>query len=139
MHEPYVKAKCFMNDREHARSLLAMVEKDLKALVGMQDNPESFADYIFGFHAQQAIEKTLKAWIAARGLVYPLTHDTSELLALLEEDGVRVGRFMELVQYDPFAVLFRYEALEEDVPVIDRSSVIEEVTALFEHVKQQVH
>lgn len=127
-----------MNDREHARLLLAMAENDLRALAGMQGDPESFADEIFGFHAQQAIEKALKAWIAARGLIYPLTHDTGELLALLEEDGVDVSRFMDLIRYDSFAVLFRYEALEEEVPVLDRSSVIEDVTALFDRVKQRV-
>ncbi|WP_372703813.1 hypothetical protein [Candidatus Accumulibacter contiguus] len=32
----------------------------------MIDNP-LFADEIFGFHAQQAIEKALKAWLATAG------------------------------------------------------------------------
>jgi hypothetical protein len=37
----------------------------------------SFSDEVFGFHAQQTIEKALKAWIAVRGLVYPKSHDVS--------------------------------------------------------------
>ncbi len=36
-----------MNDLEHARSLLAMADKDFKALVGM-GNGEAFDDEIFG-------------------------------------------------------------------------------------------
>jgi hypothetical protein len=41
---------------EYARNLLIMARKDFDALRGMIDNP-LFADEIFGFHAQQAVEK----------------------------------------------------------------------------------
>jgi len=33
----------------------------------------AFADEIFGFHAQQAVEKGLKAWICLHGIEYPFT------------------------------------------------------------------
>ena len=49
-----------MADREHARSMPRMAHKDFNALVGMRENP-LFADEIFGFHVQQAVEKALKA------------------------------------------------------------------------------
>ncbi|MFZ4539651.1 HEPN domain-containing protein [Propionivibrio sp.] len=70
-----------MSALEHARGLLVMARKDFDALRGMVDNP-LFAEEIFGFHAQQAIEKSLKAWLAARSLDFPLTHDLSRLLDL---------------------------------------------------------
>ena len=75
-----------MSALEHARGLLVMARKDFDALCGMVDNP-LFAEEIFGFHAQQAIEKSLKAWLAAWSLTYPMTHDLSRLLDLLEENG----------------------------------------------------
>lgn len=40
-----------------------MAEKDHTALQGMLDT-QIFADEIFGFHAQQAAEKALKAWLS---------------------------------------------------------------------------
>jgi HEPN domain-containing protein len=46
------------------RQLLLSAEKDLKAIKNMTD-PDLFADEIFGFHAQQAVEKILKAWCPA--------------------------------------------------------------------------
>ena len=49
-----------MADFEHARALLRMAHKDFNALTGMLDNAV-FADEIFGFHVQQAVEKALKA------------------------------------------------------------------------------
>ncbi len=101
-------------------------------------NPEVFADEIFGFHAQQAVEKALKAWCAHRGITYPLTHDLSELLTLLREDGGEVEEFDSLLRFNAFAVLFRYEALEEGAPVFDRKQVIEEMDVLLSHVAHRL-
>ncbi len=39
-------------------------------------DPEVFADEVFGFQAQQAAEKTLKAWLTVLGLEYPRRHDS---------------------------------------------------------------
>ena len=58
--------------------------KDFSALTGMLDSA-LFADEIFGFHVQQAIEKGLKAWLCACGADYPPTHDLARLLTLLEK------------------------------------------------------
>jgi len=114
-----------------------MARKDARAPSGMQDR-EVFADEIFGFHAQQAIEKALKAWCAHRSITYPLTHDLSELLSLLREDGCTVEAFDDLLRFNAFAVLFRYEALDEEAPNFDRERVIGEIDALLAHVAEQV-
>jgi HEPN domain-containing protein len=68
-----------MNGVEHAREMLTLAQRDFKALQGMLD-VETFADEIFGFHAQQAVEKALKAWLTLVGVEYPRTHDLEELL-----------------------------------------------------------
>ena len=54
------------------------------------DDSHVFADQVFGFHAQQAAEKLLKAWLALLGEVYPLTHDLEVLLDRLQEREVSV-------------------------------------------------
>lgn len=120
-----------MHAADHAQDLLHMARKDFDALRGMLGHP-LFADEIFGFHAQQAIEKSLKAWLAARSVSFPLTHDLSRLLGLLEDNGSDVSTFWPLVQYTVFAVQARYEAglMETEAP-IDRSAVIDEVQQLL--------
>jgi hypothetical protein len=55
-----------MSDLDHARELIEMSRGDLNALRGMLQLDESqgkiyFSDEVFGFHAQQAAEKCLKA------------------------------------------------------------------------------
>ena len=127
-----------MRAPDHAQDLLLVAHKDFDALRGMLDNP-LFADEIFGFHAQQAIEKALTAWLAARSVSFPLTHDLSRLLGLLEENGDDVSAFWPLVQYTLFAVQARYEAglMEAEGP-IDRSAVIEEVQQLLGTVSRLI-
>ena len=79
-----------MKETDLARQLLSSAEKDLKAIKAMTD-PGVFADEVFGFHAQQAIEKTLKAWIALLGQEYPFVHDVDALLNKLDKLGCDVA------------------------------------------------
>ncbi|MDQ6978641.1 MAG: HEPN domain-containing protein [Mariprofundaceae bacterium] len=110
-----------MNDHKQAAMLLRMANKDLAALQGMNDS-EVFAEEIFGFHAQQAAEKAIKAWLALLGIEYAKTHDISFLLAELKQSGVDVDTFMELIEYNVFAVQFRYEAYDDGMDTLDRVS-----------------
>ena len=133
-----VKGGCFMADLEQARSMLRMAYKDFNALIGMQGN-SLFADEIFGFHAQQAVEKALKAWLCTIDDTYPLTHELSRLLRLLKNHGENVENFLPLVQFTMFAVQARYEEgiTELDEP-IDRAIEIENVRGLMVHVEQRI-
>lgn len=128
-----------MLDLEHANSLVRMAHKDFNALLGMQGN-DLFADEIFGFHIQQAVEKTLKAWLCAcAGAAYPMTHELARLLTLLENQNEDVAAFWPLVQYTMFAVQARYEegVAELDEP-IDRAAEITHVSALLMHVEKRL-
>lgn len=120
-----------MADFEHARAMLRMAHKDFSALTGMLDNV-LFADEIFGFHLQQAVEKALKAWLCAYDIAYPPTHDLARLLTLLEIAGVDVELFWPLVQFTIFAVQARYEEglTDLDEP-LERVVEIENVRVLL--------
>lgn len=59
---------------EHATALLQTARRDHDALLATAALPQ-VADSIYGFHAQQSVEKALKAWLALRDERYPLTHD----------------------------------------------------------------
>jgi HEPN domain-containing protein len=126
-----------MSGHKEAQEMLLMARRDLKALGHMRD-PALFDDAIFGFHAQQAIEKALKAWLSLRRRRYPLTHSLRALLALLEEEGGGVGRFMHVVRYSVFAVQFRYEEAVPEVEFLDREAAIADATAVVEHVERLV-
>jgi len=121
-----------MSDIEHARALLRLARRDFNALVGMEQS-SLVADEIFGFHAQQAIEKTMKALICQQGQIYPLTHDLSRLMSLLVGLGVDMDRYGLLDQYTVFAVEARYlESDPDQNEPLDRAAVIATVQALLE-------
>ncbi|MGO9566680.1 MAG: HEPN domain-containing protein [Desulfomonilaceae bacterium] len=124
-----------MTDLRQARAILAMANKDLRALKGMAD-AEAFDYEIFGFHAQQAIEKSLKPWAAILGREHPLTHDISALLDLLESSGQDVERYWDLVEYNVFAVRFRYESLEVPDEPLDRAASVREIDTISQFNKQ---
>jgi HEPN domain-containing protein len=125
-----------MSDLEHARLLLAMAEKDLKALRGM-GNQEIFSDEIFGFHAQQSVEKALKGWLTVKGVAYPRTHDLGELMALLHANNVELPEsFLGLADLADFAVQYRYELAEDLGEKLDRAAIIDRVSQLLEKTRQ---
>ena len=122
-----------MSDQKCARALVKAAESDMRALQGMSA-PEFFSDEIIGFHAQQAAEKLLKAWIALLGFTFPLTHDLGALLDMLSESEPDAKEFRGLIALNPFAVQFRYEGIGEEMEPLDRDSLVEELRLLHERV-----
>ena len=91
----------------------------------------------FGFHAQQAVEKALKAWLAARGVLYPRIHDLDRLIDLLREEGAAMPpEFDALGILTDFGVAFRHEAYDELDEPFDRAQVIGQVERLLHHLTQ---
>jgi HEPN domain-containing protein len=123
-----------MRDIRQARAVLNMAHKDFKALTGMMDR-EVFDEEIFGFHVQQTIEKSLKAWLALLGKEYPLTHDISALLNLLRRSGEEVEQYWDLVEYNVYAVRFRYESLEIRDEPLDREAAVQSTGKLLAMVQ----
>lgn len=90
-------------------------------------------DEIVGFHAQQAVEKLLKAALAALDRDFPRTHDLTTLTQLLEDAGHSLPqRLASADDLTVWAVEFRYE--ESLQGRFDRSAVIELVAAVREWV-----
>ena len=125
-----------MNDIDLARLMQTKAKQDLSALHGMIDKT-IFAEEIFGFHAQQAVEKSLKAWLALIGVSFPLIHDLEELFALLKDQGQAVPDiFQSLVDLTDFSVQFRYDTYIDFEDELDREEVIQKVQNFVDHVEQ---
>ena len=102
-----------MSPTDRPRELLELAERDYEAalILAHAENPQTDAA---GFHLQQAVEKSLKAWLALKGIDYPRTHDLNPLLGLLEDHDENIEPFWTLLELNPFAVQFRYELPGED-------------------------
>lgn len=74
-------------EAEAAAALLEAAAEDEAVVRELVDNPR-VGDSAIGFHAQQAVEKLLKAVLAGRGLDYPFTHDIALLLDQVGREGL---------------------------------------------------
>ena len=102
------------------------------------DDPAVFADEIAGFHAQQAAEKLFKVWIILLGEPYPLNHDLDYLLRLVERRDIEAGRFEDLIEYNPYAVQFRYESFENEAAPINRQEAVQRLEDLWQEVHRRL-
>jgi len=113
---------------ENARRLLAKAREDEYVLARLADD-SSAPDWPLGFHAQQAVEKALKAVLAAHGVEYPLTHNLAMLVAKLDQHGLGAPPGAEeLSRLTPFGVALRYDDVSEPEEVnLDRAWVVASV------------
>jgi len=128
------KVGFYVIDIEKARSLLRLAGVDHDAMRATIDLP-LVADSIFGFHAQQAVEKALKAWLHVRDIPYPATHDLVRLLQLLRDAGVEISSFECFAELTIFAVQARYEeGIVTPADPLDRPATVAAVGRLLQHV-----
>ena len=118
-----------MTPLDLARVFLSKARQDLEALKVLSGS--DVADEIVGFHAQQAVEKALKAVLTAADVRVGRSHDIAYLLTLLP-DGIEVSGWLdETTALAPYAVIARYAEVTPDER-LDRAasvSLVERVIA----------
>lgn len=73
---------------------------------------DDIEDDLLGFHAQQAVEKTLKALLAARGIDYPKTHNIRVLIEVAAADGIHLpAELADIDRLTHFGTTFRYDTV----------------------------
>lgn len=88
--------------------LLALAREDLASAEAL-DRAERVSDAPVGFHAQQAVEKALKAAIASRGQDFPFTHDLGLLMQLCQDAGLELpADLADADRLTPYAAAVRY-------------------------------
>jgi len=109
----------------HARSDLALASIPLPA-------DSLYSDLCF--HAQQTVEKSLKAILVHLGVEFKKVHHIGYLLTLLPEEitaslPVTAAELSEITSY---AVMFRYPGGFEDVPETDYRLAVMQASKILE-------
>ena len=109
-----------MSERDpkaEAAILARKARNDATAMRELAGNPE-ISDEIIGFHAQQAVEKWLKAVLGSKGVDFEYTHDLRRLVAEVE---AAIGEFpfeiAEVVALTEHAVPMRYDEMLDAEPL----------------------
>jgi len=125
-----------MTQHNRARLFLVMAHKDFRAIRAMTD--DAFAVEIFGFHAQQAAEKALKAWLEHLGGIAPITHNLVLLISMLGDLGQDMTGWLDLIALNGYAVQYRYEQYDSQTEELDRVKTIGLIDRLLTTVDQVV-
>jgi HEPN domain-containing protein len=126
-----------MTAPEEARAMLTLMNRQVTALGGMGD-ASTFDDALYGFHVQQAVELGLKSWLTLRGVTYPHTHDLGALLHLLHQGGVDTVPLRDFVEFNAFAVQYRYDVMEPGEPALNRASALLRVVSLRDRIAKLI-
>ena len=96
------------NPRDHSRGLLLKASSDLYSAEDILTGGRAYD--MACFHAQQAVEKSLKALLASADEEYPLRHDLGELLETVKTRFPDLNLpIEEIMGLAPYAVEVRYD------------------------------
>ncbi len=83
------------------------------------------------FHAQQAVEKSIKAVLIHCAVEFPQTHDIDYLMMLLPPEIALPPGADEIVGLTSYAVMFRYPGDYEDVTEEDYQLALQAARAVY--------
>jgi hypothetical protein len=96
------------------------------------------SESILGFHAQQAVEKFMKALLSALSVQFELTHNLGRLQTALQAAGESLpAPPPPLSEPNDFAVVYRYDLLFQ-FAAPDRADMIETVRLIREHIVARI-
>jgi hypothetical protein len=119
-----------------ANVLLTKARGDEAGLRVLGEHPE-VPDDVVGFHAQQAVEKQIKAVLTAHGIRFDKTHELSYLVGLIDENKIDAPPALEEAgMLTDWAVEFRYEG--DEPPALDRAGALMLVVKVREWAEAQI-
>ena len=124
-----------MSERELTRAqVLLLKAAEDEQVIGSP----ALADAVRGFHAQQAVEKLLKALLAQLEIPFERTHRLERLVTVLLASGeVLPETALPLSELNDFAVFYRYDLIfEYAVPELE--DVLATVRLVREHVVARI-
>ena len=99
---------------EEAQRALRLADRDIYAFNVLKKEPDTYLAVVY-FHAQQAVEKLLKAVLFSAQIEFRRTHDLTELAFLLQQNDIQIPiAAAQLARLNPFAVTYRYDDMDID-------------------------
>ncbi len=115
---------------EEAQRALRLADRDIYAFTVLKKETDAHLSVVY-FHAQQAVEKLLKAVLFSAQIEFRRTHDLTELAFLLQQNGVQIPiAATELARLNPFAVTYRYDDIEIDAFRLSREEATQWLNSL---------
>ncbi len=113
-----------MPPSKEAEQLLKLADRDLAVFQAIKDVSGIHLSSIC-FHAQQCVEKSLKAVLVTHGVIFRRTHDLIALAELLIDKKIAMPvALSELGKLNPYAVTFRYDDMDIETITSEEAATI---------------
>ncbi len=120
--------------RELAAQWLMKAEDDWRLCRRLAMDSESYAEAT-AFHAQQAVEKYLKAFLTWHQIEFPKTHDIKRLLKLVSaRDPSLTEELSDAADLTVYAVQYRYPGEYPPVTTADATGAV----AMADRVRDEI-
>ncbi|MCX6132049.1 MAG: HEPN domain-containing protein [Proteobacteria bacterium] len=121
--------------KEYAAELISIASADLSSAKILADHNGRRENSIY--HAQQCVEKSLKALLCWMGIPVPLVHDAGILVAKLPSNLTPPGGY-NLSDLTPYATVKRYEEGMFDITEEEHKAALDIATQVLEWTKSQL-
>jgi len=107
-----------------AEVLLRAAERDYKTFSILKNSPEApLASTCF--HAQQYVEKVMKAVLVTYGALFRPTHDLEQLTGMLATQDIHTPLPPDnILRLNPFAVAVRYDDMESETVTLEEAGAM---------------
>jgi HEPN domain-containing protein len=120
--------------KEFTHSWLCKAEEDFRTSMHLAKAGMNFA-YGAVFHAQQAVEKYLKACLVWEQIEFPKTHDIAALLLLISHRQTDLAKVLaDAANLTPYGVTYRYPG---DYPHVEPEDV-KKALEIAERVRHKI-
>jgi HEPN domain-containing protein len=91
------------------------------------------------FHAQQAAQKDLKAFLVWHQIEFPKTHDRAILLKLVSSLDSQIGKVLsDAVDLSPYGVEYRYPGDYSDITTSDARKALDLAVHLRAEIRRRL-
>jgi HEPN domain-containing protein len=122
-------------DEDLVRAWLLKAEHDLLNIENNLAAREIPWDTV-GFHAQQCVEKYLKALLISRQIDPPKIHDLTELYALLPDGLLEDFNVHSLEELNPYSIEGRYPGVWEPVEQAEALQAVEAARMIRQAIRR---
>jgi HEPN domain-containing protein len=124
------------HDADSPQAWLRFAESDLALALATMDDRVLFENLCF--HAQQAVEKSIKAVLVRNGIAFPKTHNIERLLDLLPPSVERTQALLASRGLSGYATIMRYPGVAEPTSEAEYRNAVELASAVFDWAKEIV-
>jgi HEPN domain-containing protein len=122
--------------RQAVLKWLSFADEDLQYArhgLTITDNPPN---RLIAYHAQQCVEKNLKAYLIFRKYDFPYSHDISTLLEICARFSMWAEQIRDSEELTPYAITHRYPGEDDDVTLEEAKRAIQIADRVRQIVRQ---